>query len=1200
MRSKNDIWMEFHISRQMRDRYQFDLSLFATNGKVILANFHATRLVAHRINSKLDILNFPEKAIKASEINAMGLIDELLHFLIHLYRQQIHPNIIEDTAAWVENHLEPEEIQKILLEFIREFPPIEVYQRDITPEEYLKGQTNGVPNRYLTIEEMFILSLENNNPAFSQHLEFIDDSSLKKNTRYLDMIKVMSDYFDTQPPPLTGHRTLMELLTESNRLHPHSLTDQLETLRKHLVKAQDNWTNKISAETPDQESDLVSPDLLYRPLSAIDFIKEEETRTPFLGANAPTQTQSYGDAEEEPEQYSPDLDWMPRLVMIAKNSYVWLDQLSKKYGRQISRLDHIPDEELDILVGQGITGLWLIGLWERSIASKKIKQLCGNPDAVASAYSLKRYEIAHDLGGDEAYNLLKNKAENRGIQLAGDMVPNHIAIDSDWVAQYPDRFISTDTPPFPSYSFEGPDLSDDSRFQIRIEDKYYTRRDASVVFERIDNETGQVLYIYHGNDGTGMPWNDTAQLDYLKKNTRDAVIETILDAARRFSIIRFDAAMTLAKKHYQRLWYPHPGSGGDIPSRSEFGMTREKFDNDMPIEFWREVVDRVAKEAPDTLLLAEAFWLMEGYFVRTLGMHRVYNSAFMNMLRNEENEKYRQTIKNILEFDPEILKRHVNFMSNPDEETAVSQFGKDEKYFGVCMMMATMPGLPMFGHGQIEGFKEKYGMEYRRSYYDESPDEYLLRRHEEAIFPLLRKRELFADVKNFRLYDFFTSDGKVNQNVFVYSNSHKGDRSLAIYHNKAAETRGWARISARYLVKESGESRGYEQNSFVRGMNIHPAENRYVIYKDHIAGLEYIRRSVDLAENGFFAELGAYSYQIFLEFREELDNAEGRYARLTDYLNGRGVYSVDRALTALRPIHPSLNRLISDEWRQKLTALRLSNKRRKLCQKTIKKVGKNHLQALVSAKDLLESKQDELLINNEYVRRLRAALRLPLFNVRYRVPAGSKKYRSIMKTINSLLAKPGGNWAILLSWLATHNLGKLATKKSDYVMHSRSLIDDWSLGSIIEASFPKSSDNSHDLGLIKILISFQNWFKKIPRRSAKSRMGKRSGLPKNLAKKIAYRLTTEFLRDADARRFLNVNRYKETLWFDSDEFDRLTDWLLVVSLIDLTGLSKASRGDVIDRAIDRYDVIYQLRAAKKKSGYQVEILLEKLKKSIRK
>jgi len=66
----------------------------------------------------------------------------------------------------------------------------------------------------------------------------------------------------------------------------------------------------------------------------------------------------------------------------------------------------------------------------------------------------------------------------------------------------------------------------------------------------------------------------------------------------------------------------------------------------------------------------------------------------------------------VLEFDPQILKRFVNFMSNPDEETAVAQFGSDDKYFGVCIMMSTMPGLPMFAHGQVQGFHERYGMEF--------------------------------------------------------------------------------------------------------------------------------------------------------------------------------------------------------------------------------------------------------------------------------------------------------------------------------------------------------------------------------------------------------------------------------------------------------------------------------------------------------
>jgi hypothetical protein len=75
---------------------------------------------------------------------------------------------------------------------------------------------------------------------------------------------------------------------------------------------------------------------------------------------------------------------------------------------------------------------------------------------------------------------------------------------------------------------------------------------------------------------------------------------------------------------------------------------------------------------------------MEGYFVRTLGMHRVYNSAFMNMLKLEDNAKYRQTLKNVLEFSPAVLQRFVNFMNNPDERTAIEQFGKGDKYFGAC------------------------------------------------------------------------------------------------------------------------------------------------------------------------------------------------------------------------------------------------------------------------------------------------------------------------------------------------------------------------------------------------------------------------------------------------------------------------------------------------------------------------------------
>ena len=299
--------------------------------------------------------------------------------------------------------------------------------------------------------------------------------------------------------------------------------------------------------------------------------------------------------------------------------------------------------------------------------------------------------------------------------------------------------------------------------------------------------------------------------------------------------------MVLAKKHIQRLWYPEPGKGGDIASRSRFALSRDDFERRIPEEFWREVVDRCAKEIPDTLLLAEAFWMMEGYFVRTLGMHRVYNSAFMNMLKREENDKYRSTIKNTIEFDPEILKRYVNFMNNPDEETAVAQFGRDDKYFGVCTMMAAMPGLPMFGHGQVEGFEEKYGMEYRKAYRDEQPDNALVARHHREIFPLMKKRYIFAGVEHFHLYDFW-ENGTVNENVFAWTNRAGTERALILYNNAYQQASGWIQRSAAYAEKLPDGSKQLVQKNLWEGLGLTDRENRYCIMQEQRSRLWFIRQ----------------------------------------------------------------------------------------------------------------------------------------------------------------------------------------------------------------------------------------------------------------------------------------------------------------------------------------------------------------------
>lgn len=885
---------EIHISRNARDKYQFDEELFSSTGHAATAEFAAARDIAEKMSAHRT------QPVPASDINAMGLLNEVFHNLIRQYELE-NPEVFQQGLDWLSSQIGADVLESTLLRYIEEFPPMAVYRGKMQAEQYLTlapststltgTRPSGRGARALSLEKMLLLYVTNRNTALQPYQEIFDDEALEQASAYEQVLTKLHDFFNDQPG-FSGHssgKTLIEYLRAPALASPDSLAGQLEYILE-------KWDEYLDDDTT------------QRLLRGVDYAREEATRRTGAGrfsGEAPV-LEFHGPPEHE--RFSEDKEWMPRTILIAKNTYVWLEQLSRKYGRRIKRLNDIPDEELDILAQRGFTGLWLIGLWERSRASQRIKQRMGGQDAVASAYSLYSYDIAQDLGGWDALNDLRNRAWQRGIRLSADMVPNHMGIDSKWMIEHPERFLSLDKPPYPNYSFSGEDLSDDERVGIHLERHYYDHSDAAVVFKLHNYTTNKTSYIYHGNDGTSTPWNDTAQLDYSKAEVREAVIQTILHVARNFPIIRFDSAMTLAKKHIQRLWFPEPGQGGAIPSRSERGMPKSEFEAKVPEEFWREVVERVAAEVPDTLLLAEAFWLMEGYFVRTLGMHRVYNSAFMHMLRDEENAKYRQVMKNVLEFAPQVLRRFVNFMNNPDEKPAIEQFGNGDKYFGICTLLATLPGLPMFGHGQIEGFREKYGMEFRTPKRDEAVDEDLLRGHELKIFPLLHRRSLFAGSEHFLLYDFYTDSphhagaggGGVNEDVFAYSNGwgngreadKRMERGLVIYHNKFAETGGWIKTSTSYVDKDSGDLR---QKSLAEGLGL--PQDGYVIFKDYVTQLEYIRSCEELWAKGLYVELGAYQHHVFLDFRtvggEPFDDAQDR--RWTDVynaLNGAGVSSV--------------------------------------------------------------------------------------------------------------------------------------------------------------------------------------------------------------------------------------------------------------------------------------------------------------------
>ena len=1137
---------QLNIREDARRRYATDRALYSLGGDVILADLNAARALASQMNKNRDLARHPGRAVRAGDLNAAGLIDEIMHHVVRLYREENGPEVLADAFKNVGEAVGESELRRCLKRFSAVFPPTAVYASEQTLDGYLDGTVEGRPGWEVAFQELLMLSLENRNPAFKPFAELFSDDELTSETAYPSILNKLRRFFETQPPFGPDDESLVDMLGTPARLFPDSLEHQLAYIRER-------WGGMLG-------------DFLFRMLRGLDYLREDR-KTGFAGPG-PARTHTYSGLD--PERFSPDRDWMPNVVLIAKSTLVWLDQLSRTYDREVHRLDQIPNEELDRLASFGINALWLIGLWERSHASRRIKHIGGNPEAEASAYALHDYEIANALGGWPALEDLKNRCAERGVRLASDMVPNHTGIDGRWVVQHPDWFIQLDHPPFPGYSFSGEDLSEIAGVGLYLEDHYYDRSDAAVVFQRTNHDTGEDRYIYHGNDGTSMPWNDTAQLDFLNPEAREAVIQTILHVARNFSVIRFDAAMTLAKKHIHRLWYPEPGEGGDIPSRSEHGLTRAQVDEAMPQEFWREVVDRVAAEAPDTLLLAEAFWMMEGYFVRTLGMHRVYNSAFMNMLKNQDNAKYRQTIKNTIEFDKDILKRFVNFMNNPDEDTAVAQFGKGDKYFGVCTIMLTMPGLPMIGHGQIEGFSEKYGMEFRRAHWDEQPDQELMNRHEREIFPLMRRRYLFSSVENFLLYDLYTNGDSVNENVFAYSNQVGGDRSLVLYNNAYDRASGWIKSSAGYVEKVDG-SKEHRRRELGDALGLHAEYGYYCLFRDVRTGLWFIRRSIELHERGLYVNLDGYQSQVFLEIHEVRDNEFGHHAQLADELAGNGVSNIEESLrdVALKPLLDLFSALANsrtysiisqalsgehtptEDFRSHLSAdyarfLRLAEEFRPIG------AAVNGPTTGVAAAAVSDLEQI-----------LGAAISVPYLDLR-RFTGNVAAYRKAVGYYHTTVRERTDVRDLLTTWLLLAPLGEV-------YQSAAGICDEWGLAKRASRGFQAASIDESWPQLLRLLLSNRGWWRNLH---------------------SAGDLLAELIHDSEVTSFLGFNEYNGTVWFNRERFEELVWWLYAIALIDQCGESLDEGEASCAQLLGLHAIATDLRAAAAASDYKVSKLLE--------
>jgi hypothetical protein len=181
----------------------------------------------------------------------------------------------------------------------------------------------------------------------------------------------------------------------------------------------------------------------------------------------------------------------------------------------------------------------------------------------------------------------------------------------------------------------------------------------------------------------------------------------------------------------------------------------------------------------------------------------------------------------------------------------------------------------MLGHGQVEGFRERYGMEFRRARWDEPIDEGHAGHFAWAIVPLLRRRAQFSGTHRFHLYDARTDDGSIDDNVYAYTNGSGADRSLVLVNHRYGDTTVRIERSIAAAPQGGGDSRTSVHLS--DALDLHgdgaPADAVAIRLFDPRSGWELRRTAGELRREGLRVSLGGYEARVLSVgvVREEVD-----------------------------------------------------------------------------------------------------------------------------------------------------------------------------------------------------------------------------------------------------------------------------------------------------------------------------------------
>jgi hypothetical protein len=369
--------------------------------------------------------------------------------------------------------------------------------------------------------------------------------------------------------------------------------------------------------------------------------------------------------------------WPANPVVHEINTWVWLEELSRTFGRRITLAD-VPAEVWDDVARPGVDAVWLMGVWERSPRGAQIARehhdmrraaeeaLPGmtDSDIVGSAYCVRRYSADPFFGGDLGLAMARVALAHRDVKLVLDLVPNHVAPDHDWTVRRPELFVHA-------------------------------------TFEQARDEPGSCIEVQGhmlacGRDPYFPAWPEVVQLDATSPALRAAMVEQVMHLAERCDAVRCDMAMLMLDDVFVRTW-------GD----------RARPDRTDGRGYWPTIIEPVKAAFPDFQFWAEAYWDLEPVLLEQ-GFDACYDKRLYDTLVHAGSAA--DVRAHVADGDG----RGVRFVENHDEPRAASLVGP-QHHRALLTAVCTLPGVALLHEGGAQGRRTRVPVILRRRP-DEQPD----------------------------------------------------------------------------------------------------------------------------------------------------------------------------------------------------------------------------------------------------------------------------------------------------------------------------------------------------------------------------------------------------------------------------------------------------------------------------------------------